>query len=142
MTVQGSRHLILPISRTHSLGVFEGHDVARQRGISISSTRRLDQATIQDLFPASINELERTGTAINFNTICTAARVSKTFLYDPKHSDLAQQIRSLRQVTPQSTATLPARSNKSDSARDAQMARFKERVRTLEEQVPIAQRRE
>jgi hypothetical protein len=61
--------------------------------------------------------------------------VSKTFLYDPKHSDLAQQIRSLRQVTPQSTATKSTRSSKSDSAKDAQIARFKERVRALEEQV-------
>ena len=63
------------------------------------------------------------------------ARVSKTFLYDPKHSDLATQIRSLRQVTPQSSANKPAGAKKSDSAKDAQIARFKERVRTLEEQV-------
>jgi Family of unknown function (DUF6262) len=87
----------------------------------------------------SINELQRTGAAINFNTICTAARVSKTFLYDPKHSDLAQQIRSLRKVTPQSTATKSTRSNKSDSAKDAQIARFKERVSALEERVQLLQ---
>ena len=68
-------------------------------------------------------------------TICTAARVSKTFLYDPKHSDLAQQIRSLRQVTPQSTATKSTRSSKSDSAKDAQIERFKERVKALVEQI-------
>lgn len=37
----------------------------------------------------AINELQRESAAINFNTICAAARVSKTFLYDPKHSDLA-----------------------------------------------------
>ena len=83
----------------------------------------------------SLNELQRTGAVINFNTVCTAARVSKTFLYDPKHSDLAQQIRALRQVTPPSTATKPTRSSKSDSAKDAQIARFKERVSALEEQV-------
>ena len=83
----------------------------------------------------SLNELQRTGAVINFNTICTAARVSKTFLYDPKHSDLAQQIRSLRQVTPRSTPTKPTRSSKSDSAKDAQIERFKERVSALEEQV-------
>jgi uncharacterized protein (UPF0335 family) len=83
----------------------------------------------------AINELQRERAAINFNTICAAARVSKTFLYDSKHSDLAQQIRSFRQVTPQSTATKSARANKSDSAKDAQLDRFKERVRTLEEQV-------
>jgi len=84
----------------------------------------------------AINQMQRESATIKFNTICAAARVSKTFLHDPKHSDLAQQIRSLRQVTPRSTATNPtARSNKSDSAKDAQIARFKERVRALEEQV-------
>ena len=84
---------------------------------------------------AAITTMQREGAAVNFNTICRAARVSKTFLYDPKHSDLAQQIRSLRQLTPQSTATKSIRTNKSDSAKDAQIARLKERVRTLEEQV-------
>ena len=84
---------------------------------------------------AAITKMQRDGAAINFNTVCAAARVSKTFLYDPKHSDLAQQIRSLRQVTPQSTATKSTTAEKSDSAKDAQIARLKERVRTLEEQV-------
>jgi len=83
----------------------------------------------------AITEMQRDGTAVNFNPVCAAARVSKTFLYDPKHSDLAQQIRSLRQGTPQSTATKSTRSNKSDSAKDAQIARFKERVSALEERV-------
>jgi len=46
----------------------------------------------------AITVMEREGATINFNTVCSAARVSKTFLYDPKHSDLAEQIRSLRQV--------------------------------------------
>src|SRR6266496_2259804 len=87
----------------------------------------------------AIIEMQRDGTVVNFNTVCAAARVSKTFLYDPKHSDLAQQIRSLRQVTPQSTATKLTRASKSDSAKDAQIARFKERVRTLEEQVQSLQ---
>ena len=86
---------------------------------------------------AAITEMQSDGIAINFNTVCAAARVSKTFLYDPKHSDLAQQIRSLRQLTPQSTATKSIRTNKSDSAKDAQIARLKERVRTLEEQVRL-----
>ena len=83
----------------------------------------------------AITAMQREGATINFNTICATARVSKTFLYDPKHSDLAQQIRSLRQVPPQSTATNSTTANKSDSAKDAQIARFKERVKTLEEKV-------
>jgi len=81
----------------------------------------------------AIAEMQHEGIAINFNAICLAARVSKTFLYDPKHSDLAQQIRSFRQTHPQSSSL--HRSNKSDSAKDAQIARFKERVRQLEAQV-------
>ena len=55
----------------------------------------------------AINELQRENAAINFNTICVAARVSKTFIYDPKHSDLAEQIRSLRQANPQSPTNEP-----------------------------------
>jgi len=78
--------------------------------------------------------LQREGAAINFNTIRRAARVSKTFLYDPKHSDLAEQIRSLRQLNPQSSTSKHGNSNKSDSAKDAQIGRFKERVRQLEDQ--------
>jgi hypothetical protein len=83
----------------------------------------------------AITVMQREGATINFNTVCSAARVSKTFLYDPKHSDLAEQIRSLRHITSQSVPTTLNGSTKSDSAKDAQIARFKERVRTLEEQV-------
>ena len=84
-------------------------------------------------------EMQREGAAINFNTVCAAARVSKTFLYDPKHSDLAQQIRALRQTNPQPSVNGPTSSNKSDSAKYAQMVRFKERIRSLEEQVRTLQ---
>src|SRR5258705_4643696 len=52
----------------------------------------------------AIAEMQHEGIAINFNAICLAARVSKTFLYDPKHSDLAQQIRSFRQTHPRRIA--------------------------------------
>lgn len=88
---------------------------------------------------AAITALQREGAAINFNTICRAARVSKTFLYDPKHSDLAGQIRSLRQSNPQAATSAQTNSKKSDSAKDAQIA-FKERVRALEQQVRAALR--
>ena len=83
----------------------------------------------------AINEMQREGVAINFNAICVAAGVSKTFLYDPKHSDLAQQIRSLRQLNQQSATSRVMRANKSDSAKDVQIHRFKERIRILEDQV-------
>lgn len=86
---------------------------------------------------AAMTALQREGAAINFNTICRAARVSKTFLYDPKHSDLAEQIRSLRQSNPQSSTSVRTNSNKSDSAKDAQIARFKERIRALEVEVRL-----
>ena len=98
----------------------------RRRRKECEAGRRVMEALI---------EMRRQGAAINFNTIGTAARVSKTFLYHPKHSDLAQQIRSLSQLAPQSTATKLTRSIKSNSAKDAQIARFEERVRALEEQV-------
>lgn len=68
-----------------------------------------------------------------------AACVSKTFLYDPKHYDLAEQIRSFRQANPQSPTNEPKNSKKSDSAKDVQIVRFKERIRNLEEQVRTLQ---
>src|SRR5258706_955605 len=85
---------------------------------------------------AAITATKREGAAVNFNTICRAARVSKTFLYDPKHSDLAVQIRSLRKANPHSKLD---ESNKSDSAKDAQIVRSKERIRSLEHQVRTLQ---
>ena len=88
---------------------------------------------------AAMTAMQSEGAAINFNTICRGARVSKTFLYDPKHSDLAEQIRSLRQLNPPSGPSRPITSNKSDSAKDAQIVRFKERIRALEEQVRAVQ---
>jgi hypothetical protein len=88
---------------------------------------------------AAITAMQREGAAINFNTICRAARVSKTFLYDPKHSDLAERIRSLRQTNSQSSTSIRTNSAKSDSAKDAQIARFKERTKALEEQVRALQ---
>jgi hypothetical protein len=86
---------------------------------------------------AAMTAMKREGAAINFHTICRAARVSKTFLYDPKHSDLAEQIRSLRQSNQQSSTSVRTNSNKSDSAKDAQIARFKERIRALEVEVRL-----
>jgi len=81
--------------------------------------------------------MQREGAAVNFNTSCRTARVSKTFLYDPKHLDLTVQIRSLRQSNPQPAPSARTNSNKSDSGKDAQIARFKERTRALELQVRL-----
>jgi hypothetical protein len=82
----------------------------------------------------AISTMQSDGTPINFNTIRHAARVSKTFLYDPKHADLAEQIRSLRRLHPE-TERKTTGAGKSDSAKDFQITRFKERIRTLEDQL-------
>jgi hypothetical protein len=84
---------------------------------------------------AALAAMQTQGAPVNFNTIRVAASVSKTFLYDPKHSDLAEQIRSLRKLNPQSSTINRMNSHKNDASKDAQIARFKERIRTLEEQV-------
>jgi Family of unknown function (DUF6262) len=84
---------------------------------------------------ATIASMQAEGSAINFNSVCHAARVSKTFLYDPKHADLAEQIRTLRQIHPELATRKPSVVSKSDSAKDVQIARLKERIRALEEQV-------
>lgn len=87
----------------------------------------------------ALTVMQREDAVINFNTVCAAARVSKTFLYDPKHADLAEQIRSLRKVSRDLPVNGRTTSNKSDSAKDAQIARFKERLRALEERVQSLQ---
>lgn len=84
---------------------------------------------------AALTKMQSQGSPINFNTVCRSARVSKTFLYDPKHSHLAQQIRSLRQLNSQSPNVTLTRTTKSDSAKDAQIARLRERISKLEKQV-------
>jgi hypothetical protein len=83
----------------------------------------------------ALRTLQQQGKPINFSTVCEAARVSKTFLYDPRHADLAEEIRRLREVPVQRPLALPPSPGKSEGAKDAQIARLKERVQKLEQQV-------
>ena len=83
----------------------------------------------------AIQTLEQRGLPINFNTVAKQARVSKTFLYDPRHADLAAEIRRLRDPLRQQPARLSASQGKSDAAKEAQIARLQERVRDLEQEV-------
>ena len=83
----------------------------------------------------AIHLLRQQGKPINFSTVCQAANVSKTFLYDPRHTDLAEEIRRLRELPIQRPAATQTPQGKSESAKDAQIARLKERVRKLEQQV-------
>ena len=82
--------------------------------------------------------MQAAGSSINSNTVGRAARVSKTFLYDPKQAHIAEQIRSLRQVHPESQRKA-AGTSKSDSATEVQIARFKARIKTLEERIQALQ---
>lgn len=45
----------------------------------------------------AIASLQQQGKSIHFSIVGEAARVSKTFLYDPRHADLAEEIRWFRQ---------------------------------------------
>ena len=83
----------------------------------------------------AIESLQQQGKRINFTTVCATANVSKTFLYDPRHADLAEEIRRLRELPIQQTPTAQPSRGKSESAKDAQMARLKERVHLLEQKV-------
>lgn len=83
----------------------------------------------------AIATLQQQGKPVNFSTVCEVASVSKTFLYDPRHADLAEEIRHLRDV-PMQRAPLPQPiKGKSEQAKDAQIARLKERVQKLEQVV-------
>ena len=83
----------------------------------------------------AIQSLQQQGKPINFSTVCEVARVSKTFLYDPRHADLAEEIRLLRELPVQQQVAVQQSKGKSDGAKDAQIARLKERVHKLEQQV-------
>lgn len=88
----------------------------------------------------AISLLRQQGRPINFSTVCQAAHVSKTFLYDPRHADLAVEIRRLRESpAPRLLGPHPG-PGKSEKAKDAQIARLKERVNLLERQVRELQR--
>ena len=88
----------------------------------------------------AIRYLQQQGKPINFSTVCEAAKVSKTFLYDPRHADLAQEIRLLRELPVQRLpSSIQSVKGKSESAKDAQIARLKERVQNLDRQVRILQ---
>jgi len=84
----------------------------------------------------AMRRLQQQGKPINFSTVCEEARVSKTFLYDPRHADLAEEIRRLRELPVQrrSPPVQPAQ-GKSQSAKDAHIARLQERIHKLEQQV-------
>lgn len=85
----------------------------------------------------ALQELQQRGEPITFAAVCQAAHVSKTFLYDARQADLAAEIRRLRDLplSPVKEALAATRPGKSDSAKDAQIARLQERVRTLEREV-------
>ncbi len=83
----------------------------------------------------AIQKLQYQGKTINFSTVCEEARVSKTFLYDPRHADLAEEIRRLRELPIQRPPAAQTPQGKSETAKDAQIARLKERVQKLEQQV-------
>lgn len=83
----------------------------------------------------AIAALQQQGKPINFSTVCEAAHVSKTFLYDPRHADLAEEIRCLRELPVSQGSMVQPIKGKSEGAKDAQIARLKERVQKLEVQV-------
>jgi Family of unknown function (DUF6262) len=87
----------------------------------------------------ALHVLQRQGKPINFATISKAAKVSKTFLYDPRHADLAEEIRRLRDQPLQQASTVQSPKRKSETAKDAQLVRLKERVQKLEQQVRALQ---
>src|SRR5712691_4614810 len=84
--------------------------------------------------------LQQQGRPINFSTVCQVANVSKTFLYDPRHADLAAEIRRLREQPVQPPRAISPGKGKSEQAKDAQIARLKERVDALERRVRELQR--
>lgn len=83
----------------------------------------------------AIQTLQQRGETVNVSTICRTARVSKPFLYDEKHADLLEKIRQLGEVPPPKPPATETLKTKSDSAKDTQIARLKERLQSCEQKV-------
>ena len=85
----------------------------------------------------ALQELQQQAIPVTFAAVCQAAQVSKTFLYDPRQADLVAEIRRLRDLPPSPGSRTPVTTHggKSDAAKEAQIARLQERVRTLEREV-------
>jgi hypothetical protein len=90
---------------------------------------------------AAIAAMQAQRAPLNFNTICLTARVSKTFLYDPKHSDLAGQIRSLRQANPESPGNESTTFTNTNAAKEAQIVRLKEGLGVLKNRFTSCRKR-
>ena len=86
-----------------------------------------------------IDGLEQRGLSGSVRSVAQEARVSRTFLYDPKNADLAADIKRLRQLYhEQGAQPVPTRAGprgKSEGAKDAQIARLQERIKALEKDV-------
>lgn len=78
-----------------------------------------------------------TSRSMTFAAVCQAAKVSKTFLYDPRQADLAECIRHRRAqpLERNEVMTTAVLRGKSDMAKDAQIARLQERVRLQEQEL-------
>lgn len=87
-----------------------------------------------------LKTLSKTGQPVSFNAVSKAANVSKTFLYDPKHADLADHIRRLRSAPAQRQTQSTSPTNKTDAAKDVQLARLKERIQAAERELRELQR--
>lgn len=83
----------------------------------------------------AIQRLLDAGKPVNFNSVSREGDVSKTFLYDEKHSDIAQMIRQLAERPVPTKTAQHLQHGKSETTKDLQIARLQERIKILEKQV-------
>jgi len=84
-------------------------------------------------------DLEQRGVSCSLRLVAQEAHVSRTFLYDPKNADLAENIRRVQHLyqeqPPDPLSSQTIAHGKSDRAKDAQIARLQERIKDLEKRV-------
>jgi hypothetical protein len=83
----------------------------------------------------AINELQRDGPTVNFNTICQPLVFRRRSFTIPNIRILRNRFAHSVNPNSQSSTSNRTNSSKSDSAKDAQIARCKERITALEEQL-------
>lgn len=80
----------------------------------------------------TIKKLIKQNEKINFNTVTTAAGVSKSYLY--KQPELRERIETLRQQQRDKTPQKNVKKNMNDENKDSLIQVFRDRIRELEKE--------
>ncbi|MEH7491273.1 DUF6262 family protein [Neobacillus niacini] len=97
----------------------------------VAYAKKKKEDTIEKVEQA-INQLIKQNVRINFNTVTTAAGVSKSYLYN--QPELRERIETLRKQQREIKSPKIVRKNMSDENKDSLIQVFRDRIRELEKE--------